>query len=129
LTLLNSLAVNITAAGQPDQGISYLSKIMPLCKVLGRLGRLKETGIIMVGEDETAAGVDEGGHAAGIMFDIPEMGIIKSQQSTFQKFGYHAMSDDDHNALFTISYYFVQSIQTSLSRFLKGFSIRYFSEV
>jgi len=83
----------------------------------------------MIFQNENSSIVQEGCHATGILFDIPEMGIIKSQQSTFQKFGYHAMSDDDHNALFTISYYFVQSIQTSLSRFLKGFSIRYFSEV
>ena len=83
----------------------------------------------MMFQNENYSIVQERCHATRILFNIPEVGIFKSQQSTFQKFGDYAVNDYDNYALFTIIYYFVQRIQASLTSFLKRFSIGYFGKV
>ncbi len=56
----------------------------------------------MVGQDEAAAIMYKCGHTAGIVFYIPKMRVIQSQESASQYFSNYTMSDNGDSAFFII---------------------------
>ena len=40
-------------------------------------------GVVVLGKDEPFVFINKSGDAAGILFYIPEMGVIQPQQSTY----------------------------------------------